>query len=98
MIKMVRQRPWEFAPFVLLSGQFEVLQLRAFANYSTLIELWEECLQPPCRLDPDVKARIIGVQSQMLKFNLDLYFGLKLCERIFKITDNLSSTLQTSSL
>ena len=40
-------------------------------------------------------TKVIGVQSQMLKFNL--YFGLKLCERIFKITDNLSSTLQTSS-
>ena len=65
-------------------------------NYSTLGILWEECLQSPTRLDPDVKARIIGVQSQMSTFNL--LFGLKLCERILKVTDNLSKTLQQSSL
>ena len=47
-----------------------------FANYSTLLELWEEYLQPPCWLDPDVKARIIGVQSQ-------IQIRLKPCERIF---------------
>ena len=65
-------------------------------NYSTLGILWEECLQSPTRLDPDVKARIIGVQSQMSTFNL--LFGLKLCERILKVTDNLSKTLQQCSL
>ena len=65
-------------------------------NYSTLGILWEECLHLATRLDPDVKARIIGVQCQMLTFNL--LFGLKLCERILKMTDNLSKTLQSSSL
>ena len=65
-------------------------------NYNTLGILWEECLQSPTRLDPDVKARIIGVQSQMSTFNL--LFGLKLCERILKTTDNLSKTLQKSTL
>ncbi len=65
-------------------------------NYSTLDDLWEECLQSPTRLDPDVKARIIGVQSQMSTFKL--LFGLKLCERVLKMTDNLSRTLQKSSL
>ena len=65
-------------------------------NYSILNVLWEECLQSQTRLDPDVKARIIGVQSQMSTFNL--FFGLKLCERILKITDNLSRTLQKTSL
>ena len=65
-------------------------------NYSTLGILWEECLHSATRLDPDVKARIIGVQCQMLTFNL--LFGLKLCERILKMTDNLSKTLQNSSL
>ena len=53
-------------------------------------------MQSPTRLDPDVKARIIGVQSQMSTLNL--LFGLKLCERILKVTDNLSKTLQQSSL
>ena len=65
-------------------------------NYNSLGILWEECLQSPTRLDPDVKARIIGVQSQMSTFNL--LFGLKLCERILKMTDNLSKTLQKSTL
>ena len=65
-------------------------------NYSTLNAVWEECLQSEIRLDPDVKARIIGVQSQMLTFNL--LFGSKLCKRILKITDNLSRTLQKTSL
>ena len=65
-------------------------------NYSTLVTLWEECLQSPTRLEPDVKARIIGVQWQMSTFNL--LFGLKLCERILKMTDNLSRTLQKTAL
>lgn len=65
-------------------------------NYNTLATLWEECLQSPTHLDPDVKARIIGVQCQMSKFNL--LFGLKLCERVLKTTDNLSRTLQKSAL
>ena len=47
-------------------------------------------------MDPDVKGRIIGVKSQMAHYNL--LFGLKLCERILKITDNLSKTLQMQSL
>ena len=36
------------------------------------MELWEQCLET--RLDPDVKGRIIGVKTQMTKF--DLLFGL----------------------
>ena len=63
-------------------------------NYQVLNQLWEECLET--RLDPDVKGRIIGVQSQMACYNL--LFGLKLSERVLKITDNLSKTLQTQSL
>ena len=64
-------------------------------NYNALDILWEECLHSQTRLDPNVKARIIGVQSQMSTFNL--LFGLKLCERILKMTDNLSKTLQKST-
>ena len=63
-------------------------------NYKVLKQLWEECLET--RLEPDVRGRIIGVSTQMSKY--DLLFGLKLCERILKITDNLSMTLQTESL
>ncbi len=43
-------------------------------NYNTLNELWESCLQ--MSLQPDVKGRIIGIQTQMSKFKL--LFGLKI--------------------
>lgn len=64
------------------------------SNYDNLNKLWEECLETS--LQPDIKGRVIGVQTQMSKFNL--LFGLKLCLRILKITDNLSKTLQKDSL
>ena len=63
-------------------------------NYQVSQELWEECLDT--RLEPDIKGQIIGLNTQMSKYSL--LFGLKLCERILKITDNLSMTLQTESL
>ena len=34
-----------------------------FENYDVLYQLWEECLEE--RLQPDVKGRIIGVQTCM---------------------------------
>ena len=63
-------------------------------NFNILIELWDECLDT--KLEPDVKGRIIGVKTQMSHHKL--LFGLHLFERISKITDNLSKTLQTESL
>ena len=63
-------------------------------NYIALCQLWEECLEG--KLHPDIRGRIIGVKSQRLKFTL--WFGLRLCERILKISDNLSMTLQKQSL
>lgn len=63
-------------------------------NYNTLKEVWEQCLES--RLDPEVKGRIIGVQTQMSHFNF--LFGLQLCGRILMITDNLSKSLQTESM
>jgi len=65
-------------------------------NYNSLCDLWEECLDSPVQLEPDVKARIIGIKTVMTKFNF--LFGLKICERILKQTDNLSRALQKSSL
>ena len=58
-------------------------------NHSSLRLLWEQSLQT--RLEPDVKSRIIGVQARMCVYNV--VFGLKLCERVLKITDNLSKML-----
>ena len=63
-------------------------------NFNNLKQLWNVCLET--RLEPDVKGRIIGVKVQMCKYNL--LFGLKLCERILLITDNLSMTLQKESM
>ena len=48
------------------------------------------------RTDPDVKGRLIGAKSQMSKY--DLLFGLDLCERILKITDNLNKIIQNESM
>ncbi len=56
-------------------------------------EVWNECLQD--KLMPDINSRIIGVKTQMSNFSL--LFGLYLSERILKITDNLSKTLQLKS-
>ena len=67
------------------------------SNYSDLNKLWEECLGAG-KLDPDVKSRIIGVQSQMSSYNL--LFGLHLCLGILRLrlTDNLSKTLQKPTM
>ena len=64
-------------------------------NYTVLKQLWEECLNTTSLL-PEVKGRIFSVRAQMSQYNL--LFGLILCERILKITGNLSRTLQKQSL
>ena len=63
-------------------------------NHSALMQLWDECLET--RMEPDIKGRIVGIQAQMVQFHR--LFGLKLCERVLKVTDNLSRTLQLQSL
>ena len=63
-------------------------------NYNVLHQLWEECLDTT--LVPEVKGRMLGVRAQMSQYNV--LFGLKLCERFLRITDNLSRTLQKQSL
>ena len=50
-------------------------------HYDTLSQLCDECLET--WLDPDIKGRIIGVQTQMTTF--DLLFGLQLSMKILKI-------------
>ena len=64
-------------------------------NYTVLKQLWEECLNTTSIL-PEVKGRVFGVRAQMSQYNL--LVRLILCERILKITDNLSRTLQKQSL
>ena len=65
-------------------------------NYNSLLELWEESLESAVRLEPDVKARIIGVKTVMQDFTF--LYGLKLSETVLKLTDNLSKTPQQTSL
>ena len=64
-----------------------------YENYEVLRTLWDECLQTVKQ--PDIKARINGVKTQMEKFNF--FFGIQLGERILKHTDNLSRTLQNGA-
>ena len=63
-------------------------------NYTALQHLWDECLET--RLDTEVKARVIGVKSQMKTFCY--YFGVCLGECVLRHADNLSRALQSSSM
>ena len=63
-------------------------------NYETLEATWEEVLAVVH--ESEVKARINGVAAIMKTF--DFLFGLILAERILKHTDNLSTTMRTSSM
>ena len=63
-------------------------------NYEVLLSVWQEAL---CgSLDGEMRARIIGVETQMTKF--DFFFGVQLGSLILRHSDNLSSTLQHESL
>ena len=58
------------------------------------MEEWDVCLSE--RLQPDVRARIVGYKAQMERF--DFFFGLHLGERLYSHTDNLSKTLQGTKM
>ena len=70
------------------------LQLTLFAtnswNYAVLMEEWDVCLSE--RLQPDVRARIIGCKAWMKRF--DFFFGLHFWERLYFHTDDRSKDLQ----
>ena len=63
-------------------------------NYAVFQGLWEEARD--VAKDSDVRARIIGVQATMTKF--EYLFGVMLGECILSHTDNLSKTLQNPKL
>ena len=63
-------------------------------HWSTLCHLWDQCLDT--LLDPDAKARVIGVKAQMSGYSL--LFGFHLSKTILMHTDNLSRTLQKQSM
>ena len=64
-----------------------------YENYVFLRTMWDECLQTVKQ--PDIKARINGVKTQIEKFNF--FFGIQFGERILKHTDNLSRALQNGA-
>ena len=63
-------------------------------NYVVLQGLWKSTLE--CRLDPEVKSRVISVKVQMEIFNFS--FAVCLGELTMKHADNLSKSLQSNSL
>ena len=62
-------------------------------NYEVLMSTWEESLE--VLKDTETKARVIGVATQMKKF--DFFFGVVLGQLILGHSDNLSKTLQKKS-
>ena len=63
-------------------------------NYTALQSTWDESLGS--RLGTEVKSRVIGVKAQMETLNF--FFGVCLGEYILRHADNLSKTLQSSSI
>ena len=63
-------------------------------HYEELKELWKWCLKE--YKDTETKARIVGVQTQMNKFNY--FFGVKLAILLLRHSDDLSKTLQSPKL
>ena len=63
-------------------------------HYEELKESWKWCLKE--YKDTETKARIIGVETQMNKFNY--FFGVKLAILLLRHSDNLSTTLQSPKL
>ncbi len=64
------------------------------ANYEVLQMLWEESLD--FVKDTEMRSQIQGVSSCMMSF--DFFFGVSLGELLLKHSDNLSKTLQASSM
>ena len=63
-------------------------------NYEVLLGVWKEAQS--CQLDGEMRARIIGVDTQMHTF--DFLFGISLGNLLLRHTDNLSKKIQQQSL
>lgn len=84
----------EYLFYVLLGGQSKADALSIINNHESLMKLWEWSLKRVH--DTDMKARIRGVQSHMLRF--DFFFRLTLGECLLRNADNLSADLQSKDL
>jgi len=67
---------------------------RILDNYASLFKVWDACLES--KIDTGTRARILGCQAQMKKFQF--FFGLQLSQRLFAHTDNLLKSLQSKRL
>ena len=63
-------------------------------NHEVLLGVWEE--SKASSIDSEIRARIIGVETQMESF--DFLFGLLLASLLLRHSDNLSKALQHESL
>ena len=63
-------------------------------NHEVLLRVWEE--SKSSSIDSEIRARIIGVETQMESF--DFLFGLLLASLLLRHSDNLSKSLQHESL
>ena len=63
-------------------------------NYSILQQLWDCVLDGA--IDPDIRAKVIGVKALMESF--DYFFGISIGELVLGHCDNLSATLQSSTI
>ena len=63
-------------------------------NWVALQQVWDESLDG--NLEPKIKSRTFGVKSQMATF--DYFYGLTVLKLVLRHSDNLSKTLQKSSL
>ena len=63
-------------------------------NWVALQQVWDESLDG--NLEPEIKGRIFCVKSQMTTF--DCFYGVTILQLVLRDSDNLSKTLQKSSL
>ena len=56
--------------------------------------MWDWCL--PEYGEPDIKARVIGIKTQMKSLNF--LFGIRLCNLVLSHSDDLILTLQTPKM
>lgn len=64
-------------------------------NYEVLLPTWDELSDPEITKEADVRAHIDGVATKMNTFS---FFGITLSQLLFVHTDNLSKTLQGTSI
>ena len=67
---------------------------RILDNWVALQQVWDESLDG--NLEPEIESRIFGVKSQMTTF--DCFYGVTILQLVLRDSDNLSKTLQKSSL